>query len=109
MSTGKPPLAHSWIASDRPIARYLARPVREFLDTEAAGGIVLLMATLAAIIWANSPVASSYERLWTTEFSLRVGHFGFTEDLRHVVDDGFMTVFFFGLAWRSNGNSLRVS
>jgi NhaA family Na+:H+ antiporter len=95
MSTGKPPLSHSWIASDRPIARYLARPVREFLDTEAAGGIVLLMATLAAIIWANSPVAGSYERLWTTEFSLRVGPFGFTEDLRHVVNDGLMTVFFF--------------
>lgn len=95
MSTGKPPLSHSWIASDKPIARYLARPVREFLDTEAAGGIVLLMATLAAIIWANSTVAGSYERLWTTEFSLRVGPFGFTEDLRHVVNDGLMTVFFF--------------
>ena len=95
MSTEKPPLSHSWIASDRPIARYLARPVREFLDTEAAGGIVLLMATLAAIIWANSPVAGSYERLWTTEFSLRVGPFAFTEDLRHVVNDGLMTVFFF--------------
>ena len=95
MSTEKPPLSHSWIASDRPIARYLARPVREFLDTEAAGGIVLLMATLAAIIWANSPVAGSYERLWITEFSLRVGPFAFTEDLRHVVNDGLMTVFFF--------------
>jgi Na+:H+ antiporter, NhaA family len=95
MSTGKPPLSHSWIASDRPVARYIARPVREFLDTEAAGGIVLLMATLAAIIWANSPVAGSYERLWTTEFSLRVGPLGFTEDLRHVVNDGLMTVFFF--------------
>jgi NhaA family Na+:H+ antiporter len=95
MSTGKPPLSHSWIASDRPVARYLARPVREFLDTEAAGGIVLLVATIAAIIWANSPVAGSYERLWTTEFSLRVGPFGLTEDLRHLVNDGLMTVFFF--------------
>ncbi|MGH2788237.1 MAG: Na+/H+ antiporter NhaA [Actinomycetota bacterium] len=95
MSTGKPPLNHSWIASDRPVARYLARPVREFLDTEAAGGIVLLMATLAAIIWANSPVAGSYERLWTTQFSLRVGPLGLTQDLRHIVNDGLMTVFFF--------------
>jgi Na+:H+ antiporter, NhaA family len=95
MTTGKPPLSHSWVASDGPVARLVARPVREFMDTEAAGGIVLLAATLVALMWANSPAAGSYERLWSTEFSLRVGSFGIRDDLRHLINDGLMTVFFF--------------
>ena len=77
------------------MARYLARPVREFLDTEAGGGIILLGATLSALIWANSPVSGSYEQLWTSELSLRVGPFEFSESLRLVVNDGLMAIFFF--------------
>jgi NhaA family Na+:H+ antiporter len=109
MSTGKPPLSHSWIASDRSVARYICPTGARVPGYRGGWRNRAPHGHLATIIWANSPVEGSYEQLWTTEFSLRVGHFGFTEDLRHVVDDGFMTVFFFGLAWRSNGNSLRVS
>jgi len=69
--------------------------VRRFLDTEAAGGIVLLVAALAALVWANSPWSASYETLWGTELSLRLGRFGLTEDLQHWVNDGLMAVFFF--------------
>jgi NhaA family Na+:H+ antiporter len=89
--TGNP----TWIASDRPIARYVARPVRQFLDVEAAGGVLLLAATVAALVWANSPWQQSYDDLWTTEVMLRVGSFSVTEDVRHWVNDGLMTVFFF--------------
>ena len=95
MTTGKPPLSHSWVAGDGPVARLVARPVREFMDTEAAGGIVLLATTLVALIWANSPAGGSYERFWSTEFSLQVGSFRISDDLRHLINDGLMTVFFF--------------
>jgi NhaA family Na+:H+ antiporter len=95
MTTGKPPLSHSWVARDGPVARLVARPVREFMDTEAASGIVLLAATLVALIWANSPAGGSYERFWSTEFSLRVGSLGIRDDLRHLINDGLMTLFFF--------------
>jgi NhaA family Na+:H+ antiporter len=95
MSTGKPLWKHSWLSSDRPVPRLIARPLRTFLDTEAAGGIVLLAATLAALVWVNSPVGESYESLWGVELRLSVGGLEWAEDLRHVVNDGLMTLFFF--------------
>jgi Na+:H+ antiporter, NhaA family len=89
--TGNP----TWIASDRPLARLIARPLAEFLRVEAAGGILLLLAAVAALVWANSPWQQSYDDLWTTEATLRVGTFAVTEDLRHWVNDGLMALFFF--------------
>ncbi len=75
--------------------RRLPRVVRQFLRTEAAGGIVLLVAAVAALTWANSPWSGSYRSLWATEVSIRLGRFGLTEDLRHWVNDGLMAIFFF--------------
>ena len=73
----------------------LPRVVREFFETEAAGGIVLFVAAVAALAWVNSPFGDSYERLWHTELSIRVGAYGIEEDLRHWVNDALMAVFFF--------------
>jgi NhaA family Na+:H+ antiporter len=89
--TGDP----TWIASDRPIARLIARPLREFLHVEAAGGILLLVAAVVALLWSNSPWQASYNDLWHTDATLRVGTFSVTEDLRHWINDGLMAVFFF--------------
>ena len=74
--------------------RRLPRVVRQFMQTEAAGGIVLLVAAVVALIWANSPWSGSYRTLWHTELSLRVGRFGLAEDLQHWVNDGLMALFF---------------
>jgi NhaA family Na+:H+ antiporter len=84
----------SQVAEERPAAR-LARPLREFLDTEVAGGAVLLGAVLIAIIWANSPWRASYEAVWSTELWIGVGGFLLQNDLRHWVNDGLMAIFFF--------------
>ena len=54
-------------------ARNLAAPVRDFLNTETAGAAALLVATIAALLWANSPWSDSYESVWTTELSIRLG------------------------------------
>jgi NhaA family Na+:H+ antiporter len=95
VSQPRPPLRGSWIDSERPVPRYLARPLREFMDTEVAGGIVLLGAAVIALVWVNSPFGDSYEELWTTRFSLRLGSLDVSEDLRHWVNDGLMAIFFF--------------
>ena len=95
MTTKRPPLRHSWSASDRRAARLIARPLREFLDTEAAGGILLLVATVVALLWANSPFAEGYETLWRSEAGIRIADFELRQDLRHWVNDGLMTIFFF--------------
>jgi Na+/H+ antiporter NhaA len=44
--------------------RRVLDPVLEFLRIEAVGGAVLLAATIAALILANSPAAEAYQRLW---------------------------------------------
>jgi len=69
--------------------------VRKFLDTEAAGGAVLLVAAVVALVWANSPWRDAYDTVWGTELSVGVGRFVLVEDLRHWVNDGLMALFFF--------------
>jgi len=67
---------------------------REFLETEAGGAIVLLTATMTALVWANSPWAESYHRLWSTPLSLVLGDLHLSLDLGHWVNDGLMSLFF---------------
>jgi NhaA family Na+:H+ antiporter len=67
---------------------------RAYLRTEAGGAVLLLLATLTALVWANSPWADSYESLWETPFSLQLGDRELSESLRHWVNDGLMTLFF---------------
>jgi NhaA family Na+:H+ antiporter len=85
----------TWLASDRLLARSLGRPVARFLHVEAAGGLVLLAATVAALLWANSPWSASYEAFWGTTLTIDLGGRVLVEDLRHWVNDGLMTLFFF--------------
>ncbi len=75
--------------------RRMPRVLRQFLATESAGGLVLLVASVVALVWANSPWHGSYEALWHTELSVGVGRFVLVEDLRHWVNDGLMALFFF--------------
>lgn len=85
----------SYLASNKPLARLVARPVREFLRIEAAGSILLLLAAATALIWANSPWASSYDEFWHTAISIDIGGFHLEESLQHWVNDALMVVFFF--------------
>src|SRR3954454_13640175 len=75
-------------------ARNLAAPVRSFLNTESGGALVLLAATVLALSWANSPWPDSYESVWTTDLSVRLGGDGISMDLRDWVNSGLMTFFF---------------
>ena len=75
--------------------RRIATPLREFLSTENASALILLAATVVALVWANSPWSAGYERLWTTELAVRVGGSELALDLRHWVNDGLMAFFFF--------------
>ena len=77
-----------------PWTRRLA-PVREYVATENASAAILLAATVAAVVWANSPWSDSYERLWDTEVSLSFGSAELALDLRDWINDGLMAFFFF--------------
>ncbi len=69
-------------------------PLRDFLRTEAAGGALLVVAAVAALVWANSPWSHSYESLWGTKAAIRFGGHTLSLDLRHWVNDALMAVFF---------------
>jgi Na+/H+ antiporter NhaA len=68
-------------------------PVREFLATETAGAVALLAATVIALMWANIDGAS-YQALWSTSLSVRVGDTGVSQSLRLWVNSGLMSFFF---------------
>jgi len=74
--------------------RNLETPLRSFLATETGSAAVLLGAAVVALAWVNVD-ASSYERVWHTTLSLRVGSHGLTHELRYWVNSGLMTLFFF--------------
>ncbi len=78
----------------QPIPRALS-PLRDFMHTEAAGGILLAVGAVTAMVWANSPWSSSYEHLWTTPVSLTVGSHSLHLLLRQWINEGLITVFFF--------------
>jgi Na+/H+ antiporter NhaA len=75
-------------------ARNVAAPLRDFLNTESGSAIVLLGATVAALLWANSPWSSSYESVWTTKLSIQLGGDGISLELREWLNQGLMTLFF---------------
>jgi NhaA family Na+:H+ antiporter len=77
-----------------PIDR-LIRPISRFMQVQAAGGIVLLLATIAALVLANSPWGEAFLSIWETEIELKVGTFELHHSLQHWINDGLMVLFFF--------------
>ncbi|MFI0412157.1 Na+/H+ antiporter NhaA [Actinomadura sp. 3N508] len=91
----RPPVRHRVAATwpFRPTVRY-GTQVAAALRTETIGGVVMLLAAVAALVWANTPWASAYEDLQTFEISpdwLGIGHM----DVAHWASSGLLAVFFF--------------
>lgn len=72
----------------------LVKPFQEFARLEASGGILLIVCTLAALIWANSPWAATYFSLWHTKLILGFAGRQLSEDLHFWINDGLMAIFF---------------
>ncbi|MEO8660834.1 MAG: Na+/H+ antiporter NhaA [Bryobacteraceae bacterium] len=77
-----------------PISR-LIEPFQRFAEKEASGGLLLLLCTAAALVWANSPWRDSYSSLWHTKAMIGIGTFTLSGDLHFWVNDLLMAVFFF--------------
>ncbi len=80
--------------SDNALAKGVVRPVATFLGRETAAGILLIIFTAIALIWANVDF-SSYDDFWHTKLSLTVGEFELSDTLAHWVNDALMALFFF--------------
>src|ERR1700709_2083751 len=89
------PASASSSAPNRAPTDILISPFTRFAKLEAAGGILLLVATVIALVWANSPWEESYHGIWHTTFTLGVGNYVLSWS-RHIwVNDGLMAIFFF--------------
>jgi NhaA family Na+:H+ antiporter len=81
------------VVERRPVER-IARPFQDFAHRSASGGIVLIAATVVALVWANSPWGESYAALWGTKLTIGVGDLSLSKDLTHWINDGLMALFF---------------
>jgi len=86
----------TWLGGNRRLARRIGRPVSKFLRIEAAGGLVLIVATVAALVLANTPLRDAYHDLLESHISISFGSLlHLDEPLEAWINDGLMTIFFF--------------
>lgn len=71
------------------------KAIREFLQMEAAAGVLLFAAALAAMVSANSALAPLYGGFLDVPVQIRIGTFEIAKPLLLWVNDGLMAVFFF--------------
>ncbi|MEP7218546.1 MAG: Na+/H+ antiporter NhaA [Bacteroidota bacterium] len=69
-------------------------PFQRFLHSEESGGIVLIVCTIIALVWANSGFSDSYVALWESHFTIGFDAFHLSKSLLHWINDGLMAVFF---------------
>ena len=81
--------------SRRVVPHRVVRAAQSFISLEVSGGVVLLVASLTALAWANSPWYDHYFELLHTHLVLDLGVIHIDESLQHWVNDGLMTIFFF--------------
>ncbi len=70
-------------------------PFQRFLRLETSGGITLMITTLVALIWANSPWSHYYFELWENKLTISLGSFELSKTIQHWINDGLMAIFFF--------------
>lgn len=76
------------------VTRRVLDALERFLHVEAVSGIVLLITAAAALVWANSPAAGSYDRLWHAPLTFGIGGLVVEHSLEFWINDGLMTIFF---------------
>jgi len=70
--------------------------IKNFIGQESIGGVILVIVSIIAIIWANSPWYDAYHFIWHEfELSLKFGNVDLTANLHHWINDGLMALFFF--------------
>ncbi len=71
------------------------RPVQDFIQTESASAVLLMVAAVAALVWANSPWHSAYEELLDTHLGIDLAFWAVEGSLHFWVNEVAMVLFFF--------------
>jgi Na+:H+ antiporter, NhaA family len=86
--------SHQALPHAQRVAERVFNTLERFLHVEAVSGVVLLVAAAAALIWANSPAATSYQHLWHIPITIGFADYVFSQPLHFLINDALMTVFF---------------
>jgi Na+:H+ antiporter, NhaA family len=77
------------------IPEKILSPYQKFVQIESFSGILLMAATIIALVWANSPLSESYQSLWQYKIGFKTQDFELYKPLILWVNDGLMAIFFF--------------
>jgi NhaA family Na+:H+ antiporter len=77
------------------VLRLVISQFQRFVKLESSEGILLLICTVIALLWANSVWSDSYQHVWHTELSIGFGEVSTSRSLVHWINDGLMVIFFF--------------
>jgi NhaA family Na+:H+ antiporter len=80
--------------SKETLAARAAREFAQFIRLESAGGVLLVIAAVLALVCANSPLADLYRDLFTLPVQVRIGGLDLHKPLLLWINDGLMAVFF---------------
>jgi NhaA family Na+:H+ antiporter len=85
-------------AIEQPLGLRLRRASEDFAGLPVSSGALLLAGALVALLWANSPWGSGYEKFWQWPLRVSLADHGVELSLREWVNEGLMTLFFFVVA-----------
>jgi Na+:H+ antiporter, NhaA family len=88
-------LSQSMAEPRKSTSQSMLTAIRDFMGLESAGGILLLVATVLAMLIANSPLAGLYGASMNTPVAMQIGALSIHKPLLLWVNDGLMAVFFF--------------
>lgn len=77
---------------------WIVQPITRFMQVEAAGGVVLLLFTVLALILANSPLSDSFIQFWQISIGINIDTIRYERSLQSWINDVVMTLFFFMIA-----------
>ncbi len=75
--------------------QYISKPFKWFFKLEAASGLVLLFAAIAALLVSNTELNEYYTNILETYFRIGIGSFGIKLTVLHWINDVLMAIFFF--------------
>ncbi|WP_241518659.1 Na+/H+ antiporter NhaA [Streptomyces sp. CB03238] len=97
LTRGGPPAVGATTSRPRTFLGRLSLPERTYiadaLRAETVGGVLLLLAAIAALVWANTPISGSYAAV--RDFHIGPAALGLDLSLQHWAADGLLAVFFF--------------
>ena len=70
-------------------------PFQKFVKIESFSGLLLLGATILALVWVNSPFGGTYQAIWQYEIGFKTESFELSKPIILWINDGLMAIFFF--------------